>query len=129
MRDEVRQSQRPPLTSLIPHPSSLIPHPSSAPPLVPRSTSATIRDMRFSELPVRLRAYILAHALVLAPVVAALLWQPLGRAHLTDLCLLLLFTIVFSTWKVELTVFQGRMTLAFAVVSLAQLLPFRHPLP
>src|SRR5438552_15471708 len=76
--------------------------------------------MRFSELPIRLRAYILAHVLVLAP--AALLWQPVGPAHLNELCLLLLFTLVFSTWKVELTVFQGRMTLAFAVVRLAQLL-------
>jgi diguanylate cyclase (GGDEF)-like protein/putative nucleotidyltransferase with HDIG domain len=35
---------------------------------------------------------------------------------------LLLFTVIFSTWKVELTVFQGKMTPTFGIVCLALLL-------
>jgi diguanylate cyclase (GGDEF)-like protein/putative nucleotidyltransferase with HDIG domain len=78
--------------------------------------------MRFHELPNRLRVYIAAHALLLAPLVFVLHQPRPDRTHPLDLCLLLLATVIFSTWKVELTVFQGRMTLAFAVICLAQLL-------
>src|SRR5262249_34853734 len=35
---------------------------------------------------------------------------------------LLIFAVVFSTWKVELTIFQAKMTPTFAVVSLALLM-------
>jgi diguanylate cyclase (GGDEF)-like protein/putative nucleotidyltransferase with HDIG domain len=78
--------------------------------------------MPFRELPWRLRAYIIAHPLVLAPLVVLVL----QRAQLTDrwwlVPALMLFTAVFSTWKVDLTVLQGRMTLTFASVCLALLL-------
>jgi diguanylate cyclase (GGDEF)-like protein/putative nucleotidyltransferase with HDIG domain len=81
--------------------------------------------MRFQDLPWRLRAYILAHPLVLAPVLCLL-----ARRAQPDnwwlVAALLLFTAIFSTWKVELSVFQGRMTPTFAVVCLALLLQGLH---
>jgi diguanylate cyclase (GGDEF)-like protein/putative nucleotidyltransferase with HDIG domain len=76
--------------------------------------------MPFGKLPRYLRVYILAHLLVLVPLMQA----PL-RSERHDLYLLaglLLFAVIFSTWKVELTVFQAKMTPTFAVVSLALLL-------
>jgi diguanylate cyclase (GGDEF)-like protein/putative nucleotidyltransferase with HDIG domain len=78
--------------------------------------------MPFRKLPWRLQAYIIAHPLVLAPLVALVLHgsQPRGGWWLA--VALMLFTGVFSTWKVDLTVLQGRMTLTFAAVCLALLL-------
>src|SRR5688572_12958042 len=77
--------------------------------------------MRFKDLPKALRLYILAH-LVAIPPFAVLLWtQPHPDSWLL-VSGLLMFTVLFATWKVELTVFQGRMTLVFAVVCLALLL-------
>src|SRR5213594_991498 len=79
------------------------------------------KAMRFHQLPHRLRYYILAHPLVLIP----LIWGMLARVHPDNWRLvgaLLLFTIIFSTWKVELTIFQARMTPTFAVACLALLL-------
>jgi diguanylate cyclase (GGDEF)-like protein/putative nucleotidyltransferase with HDIG domain len=76
--------------------------------------------MPFRRLPRYLRVYILAHLLVLVPLMQALL-----RSERHDLYLLaglVLFAVIFSTWKVELTVFQAKMTPTFAVVSLALLL-------
>jgi diguanylate cyclase (GGDEF)-like protein/putative nucleotidyltransferase with HDIG domain len=76
--------------------------------------------MPFRELPRYLRVYILAHLLVLVPLMQALL-----RPERHDLYLLgglLLFAVIFSTWKVELTIFQAKMTPTFAVVCLALLL-------
>jgi diguanylate cyclase (GGDEF)-like protein/putative nucleotidyltransferase with HDIG domain len=77
--------------------------------------------MRFGELPFRLRAYILGHFVALA----ALAWIIAPRHHPVNwglVAALLVCTAVFSTWKVELTVFQGRMTPTFAIVCLALLL-------
>src|ERR1700730_475920 len=77
--------------------------------------------MRFCDLPYRLRLYILAHPLILAGLSQAI-WL---RAQPVDPWLvsaLLFFTVVFSTWKTELTILQARMTLTFAVVCLGLLL-------
>src|SRR5947209_15441206 len=77
--------------------------------------------MRFCELPYRLRLYILAHPLILA----VLCQEIMLRARPVDVPLvaaLLIFTVVFSTWKIELTILQARMTLTFAVVCLGLLL-------
>lgn len=77
--------------------------------------------MRFHELPYRLRIYILSHILVLAPL---LLVMSKRRDEIDAglLVVLLLGTILFSTWKVELTVFHAKMTLTFAAICLALLL-------
>ena len=77
--------------------------------------------MRFLELPRRLRAYIL----ILAVATLPLGYEVFIRARPEDWRLvagLLLFTVVFSTWKVELTVKEARMTPTFAVVCVALLL-------
>src|SRR5437870_19363 len=77
--------------------------------------------MRFSELPRRLQLYILSHLVLLAP----LLYMVQGWVPVKDWQLvggLLAFTVIFSTWKVELSVLQGKMTATFAVVCLALLL-------
>jgi hypothetical protein len=81
--------------------------------------------MKCHELPVRLRLYLLAHALVLPPV-AWMLGRQVSSLPGFDLVLLLSFTVVLSTWAVELPDSQGRMTLAFPIICLAQLL---HGLP
>jgi diguanylate cyclase (GGDEF)-like protein/putative nucleotidyltransferase with HDIG domain len=74
--------------------------------------------MGFNELPRPLKLYIVAQPLALMPLVyVALQWPPPQEWGLV--VALLLFTIVFATWKVELTVFQAKMTLCFAVVCLA----------
>jgi len=77
--------------------------------------------MRFRQLPFALQAYISAQVVLLALLVGGLAeyTQPITNWWLT--AALLFFTVVFSTWKVELTVFEGRMTLSFAVVCLALL--------
>src|SRR5262249_2434187 len=71
--------------------------------------------------PLRLRVYILCHLLALAPLLITVFqcrqidqWWLVGA--------LLLFTVIFSTWKVELTIFQGKMTPTFGIVCLALLL-------
>jgi diguanylate cyclase (GGDEF)-like protein/putative nucleotidyltransferase with HDIG domain len=74
--------------------------------------------MGFHELPRRLKLYIVAQPLACAPLVyVALQWPPPQNWGLIGA--LVLFTIIFATWKVELTVFQAKMTLCFAVVCLA----------
>jgi diguanylate cyclase (GGDEF)-like protein/putative nucleotidyltransferase with HDIG domain len=78
--------------------------------------------MPFRELPWRLRVYIIAHPLVLAPLVALVLHGPHPKGGWWLALALMLCTGVFSTWKVDLTVLQGRMTLTFAAVCLALLL-------
>jgi hypothetical protein len=77
--------------------------------------------MPFRELPWRLRAYIIAHPVMLTLLLAVAMQQPRPH-HWWLVALLMAVTAVFSTWKVELTVLQGRMTLTFAVVCLALLL-------
>jgi diguanylate cyclase (GGDEF)-like protein/putative nucleotidyltransferase with HDIG domain len=77
--------------------------------------------MRFHELPYRLRLYILAHPVALIPLAAWALRRPLPDQPLL-VGMFLLFTVVFSTWRVELTIFQGRMTPTFAIICLALLL-------
>jgi diguanylate cyclase (GGDEF)-like protein/putative nucleotidyltransferase with HDIG domain len=79
--------------------------------------------MPFRELPVSLRLFILGHVLVLAPVFYAVQTLQPWPSNWLLLSALLVFTIVFSVWKVELTVLQGRMTPTFAVVCLSLLLP------
>ncbi len=77
--------------------------------------------MRYRELPKPLQVYILAHFLFLAPLVVAVPRQPAP----TDWWLvgaLLFFTALFSTWKLELTICEGRMTPVFATVCLSMLL-------
>src|SRR5207302_1967644 len=83
--------------------------------------SSWSQGMSFQQLPLRLRLYILAHPVGLITLIYAVLHRP-SSVHWGLVCALLLFTMVFSTWKVELTVFQARMTLNFAVVCLALLL-------
>ncbi len=77
--------------------------------------------MRFSDLPPRLKLFIAGHLCVIP-----LVFHALASAHLRPdwwlVALLLLSTLVFSMWKVELTILQGRMTPTFAVVCLALLL-------
>jgi len=77
--------------------------------------------MRFGSLSLELRIYILAHL----PAVAPVLWA-VGSSAPPDspalVGLLLLFTCLFSTWKVELPILQGRITPTVAVVCLALLL-------
>lgn len=77
--------------------------------------------MRFSDLPNRLQGYIVLQPLFLAP----LLYLAFQRPMPTDWWLvsgLAVFTVIFSTWKLELTIGEGRMTPVFATVCLAMLL-------
>jgi signal transduction histidine kinase/ActR/RegA family two-component response regulator len=77
--------------------------------------------MRFQDLPSRLQAYIVLHFLVLAPLLWVVWHQPAPADEwLTGI--LLFATLVAGTWKLELTVFQGRMSGVFAIVCLALLL-------
>jgi diguanylate cyclase (GGDEF)-like protein/putative nucleotidyltransferase with HDIG domain len=78
--------------------------------------------MRFRDLPPRLRLFILLHAAALVPLFGPVYLQP-PPENRPLVGALLLFTVVFSVWKVELTVLQGRMTPTFAVVCLSLLLP------
>src|SRR5437762_5077354 len=75
----------------------------------------------FNTLPRSLRAYILAHLILAVPCVALLAWQPVPN-NWRLVAALLLFTVLFSTWKLELTIFQARMTPVFATVCMAMLL-------
>src|SRR2546422_11573094 len=80
--------------------------------------------MPFRDLPIRLRLYILAHAAALAPLVWVFLRpdpvsHSVGTWGLTGL--FMVCAVVFAVWQVELTILNGRMTLAFAVVCLALL--------
>lgn len=81
--------------------------------------------MRFHELPYRLRLYLLAHLLVLAPLYAVLVGRPAALDG-WPLLALLLCTLIFSTWKIELTVLNAKMTLTFAAICLALLLQGIH---
>jgi diguanylate cyclase (GGDEF)-like protein/putative nucleotidyltransferase with HDIG domain len=77
--------------------------------------------MEFLKLPRRLQLYVLAYGVALVPLLGALtLWPRPGSPAVVGA--LLLCSILFATWKVELTVLQGKMTLVFAVVCLALLL-------
>ena len=76
--------------------------------------------MPFGKLPRRLRAFIVLQCLLVPPLILEVTrhappsnWGLVGG--------LILFTVLFSTWKVELTVKQARMTPTFAVVCLALL--------
>lgn len=81
--------------------------------------------MKFRELPQSLRLYILAHPFVLAPLVYLIAQQP-GPDRWWLVGILVVCSGIFSTWKVELTVFDGRMTIGFAVVCLALLISGTH---
>ena len=81
--------------------------------------------MRFHDLPKRLRIYILAHVLVFVPLVL-MLAQGRDSVDAGTLLVLLLSTVIFSTWKVELTVFHAKMTLTFASICMALLLQGVH---
>ncbi len=82
--------------------------------------------MSFRRLPGALRSYILINGLLLLPALWLLALHPTGPpARALDpwlLAALLCFTGLFSTWKLELTVGEGRMTPVFAIVCLAMLL-------
>lgn len=77
--------------------------------------------MDFSKLPKSLQAYILAHFLALGPVLWLVLQRPQPESWGVGLALLLA-TAVAGSWKLELTIFQGRMSVVFAVACLALLL-------
>src|SRR5205823_2518927 len=77
--------------------------------------------MSFQQLPSRLRFYILLQPLLLAPLLYETI-HPLPGQDALLLAGLLLFTALFSTWKVELTIYQGRLTPVFVTVCLAMLM-------
>jgi len=76
--------------------------------------------MRFNDLPFKLRAFILGQALLLAPVAWAV-WQGAQPDNWLVVGGLLLLTVAFSIWKVDL-IFQGKMTPLFVVQCLSLLL-------
>lgn len=77
--------------------------------------------MRFRELPFRLQFFIGANIAAVAPLLYAIAHQP-RPTHWLLVGFLVLASAVFSIWKVELTVLQGRMTPTFAIACLALLL-------
>ncbi len=77
--------------------------------------------MKFRELPRKLQLFILAQAAPLAVLLLAVPEWP-QQESLPLFLVLLAATAVFATWRVELTVLQGKMTLVFAAVCLALLL-------
>jgi diguanylate cyclase (GGDEF)-like protein/putative nucleotidyltransferase with HDIG domain len=77
--------------------------------------------MRFRELPRSLQIYILSQGVFLIPFLPVLAHSS-RPANGSLLCALLLSSVLFATWRAELTVLQGKMTLVFAVVCLAVLL-------
>lgn len=77
--------------------------------------------MPFRDLPIRLRYFILAHGLGVVPLVW-LFVHPAVPQNWGLAALFLVCAVVFAIWQVELTILNGRMTLAFAVVCLALLL-------
>ncbi|MBM3459649.1 MAG: HD domain-containing protein, partial [Armatimonadetes bacterium] len=78
---------------------------------------------RMRDLPLALQRYILLTVTGLAPVIWVLSCQPLPteQEKVALFVALIVFNVVFSTWKVELTISEGKMTLTFAVVCLALL--------
>jgi putative nucleotidyltransferase with HDIG domain len=74
--------------------------------------------MQFKSLPRQLQVYIILKVLLLIPVFM-LVWRQPQSHNGWVVTALLLFTVLFSTWKVELTVLTAKMTLSFAVVCLA----------
>jgi len=77
--------------------------------------------MRFQKLPTSLKAYIFAHPVALAPLVYLLaVNSPVTDWRIASA--LIICTIAFSIWKVDLTVRQVHMTATFAVECLALLL-------
>ena len=79
--------------------------------------------MKFKSLPLPLKAYILAHAPVLAALAWAVRWAPHpGTAALPLFSVLLALAAVLSRWNVRLTIFQAKMSPTSAVVCVAQLL-------
>src|ERR1051326_6877303 len=74
--------------------------------------------MSFQQLSPRLRAYILGHGVLLAPVLWMILRLPSAPAGPLTAALLLA-TAAAGSWKVELTIFQGRLSVVFAIVCLA----------
>jgi len=76
--------------------------------------------MDFSKLPKALKAYILAHFVLLGPVLWLVLRHPQPESWAVGSALLLA-TAVAGSWKLELTIFQGRMSVVFAVACLALL--------
>jgi len=77
--------------------------------------------MQFKTLPRRLQVYILLKVLAIIPLMLFVLHQPQPNNPWV-VAALVVFTVLFSTWKVELTVWTAKMTLTFAVVCLALLL-------
>lgn len=77
--------------------------------------------MDFRKLPKALQAYIAAHFLALAPVLWLVLRQPQPESWSVGIALLVA-TALAGSWKLELTIFQGRMSVVFAVACLALLL-------
>ncbi len=62
--------------------------------------------MRFRELPSRLQVYLAAHAIILIPLVYLISCMPSpGNWALTGA--LLLASVLFASWRVELTVLDG----------------------
>lgn len=77
--------------------------------------------MSLSELPRALRAYIVAHTALLAPLAWLVASWP-GPPSWSLTAVLLVAAAVFSTLKLELAVFHGRITPTFALVCLTLLL-------
>ncbi|MCA1595024.1 MAG: diguanylate cyclase [Chloroflexi bacterium] len=77
--------------------------------------------MGFKRLSTGLRAYIIVTALLALPAVWITLQAP-TPARPWFMALLVALTLVVSTWRVELTIFEAKMTLSFAVVCLALVL-------
>jgi putative methionine-R-sulfoxide reductase with GAF domain len=77
--------------------------------------------MRFAELPRPLRGYLLGLAFGLAPLAYGLTRCPPPNSALLT-AMLVLCAALLSTWRLELRIVQGKMTLVFAVVCLALLL-------
>ncbi len=76
----------------------------------------------FQSLPVKLKSFLLAYI----PVILLLVGYGLGthqfeRPEPAWLAGVVGLAIIFSVWKVELTVFQGQMTMTFAIVCFAML--------
>ena len=78
--------------------------------------------MRFKQLPSGLRLYILLQPVLLVPLLFEAL-RPIAGGDIGSLAALLFFTALFSTWKVELVVYQGRLTPVFAHSSYAWVRP------
>ena len=78
--------------------------------------------MRYRDLSTPLRLYLAINVCLMIPAVASAVLFPGRVLDPGIMAVLLIASAVFSTWKVELTVLQGKMTLTFAVSCLAVLL-------